>query len=138
MRPLTQRKTKPAPVRMPACNRQMCAMNILDSMADPAIFGGHFRDLTSWRAWEAFLGALFADLFRACTGRAVAMPGGYQEVFIGVDRRLARRFPRPAPQPDRRREGRRDGDRQRSETEPRHPRLYPRPVCCQNVNAIFG
>ena len=34
-------------------------MNILDAARDPAVFGPWFRDLSTWRAWFAFLGTLF-------------------------------------------------------------------------------
>jgi len=34
-------------------------MTILEAVHDPALFGPFFRDRKSWRAWEAFLSALF-------------------------------------------------------------------------------
>ena len=34
-------------------------MTILEAMRDPALFGPWFKDRDSWRAWEAFLAALF-------------------------------------------------------------------------------
>ena len=57
-------------------------MNILEAMADPSLFGPHFRG-PSWTAWRAFLTAAFGlpmddaarELFRQCTGRA-AVPAG--------------------------------------------------------------
>jgi hypothetical protein len=35
-------------------------MNILEAIADPKLFRPWFRDPATWRAWHAFLGALFA------------------------------------------------------------------------------
>ena len=59
------------------------AIPILDAVRDERLFGSAFRDLSTWRAWLAFLAALFglpmsedqAEVYRACTGRS-ALPDG--------------------------------------------------------------
>lgn len=52
-------------------------MNILQVIEDPALFGGLFKDISTWRPWIVFLRALFGlpiedpediKLFRDCTG----------------------------------------------------------------------
>src|SRR5262249_33807756 len=53
------------------------AMNILQAIDDPKVFGQHFRHPKSWMAWRAFLAAVFGlkmnaqqrQIFRQCTGR---------------------------------------------------------------------
>ena len=52
-------------------------MNILQAISDPAVFGSHFRGRATWRAWFAFLAALFGSnltpeqfqVYRRCTNR---------------------------------------------------------------------
>src|SRR5260370_35021009 len=73
--------------------REGGAVNILEAIADPKLFGPHFRG-SSWSAWYAFLAARFglgwsdaeAEGFRACTGRAAAPSGGCQGVGRGARR----------------------------------------------------
>lgn len=69
-------------------------MTILDAMRDPALFGPWF-DPASWRAWSAFLAALFAlpmsdadvDVFRQCTGRTTPPKSPAREAWVVVGRR---------------------------------------------------
>ena len=35
------------------------AFSILDAVRDERLFGSAFKDLSTWRAWIAFLAALF-------------------------------------------------------------------------------
>jgi hypothetical protein len=54
-------------------------MNLLQALEDPNLFAPHFKG-PSWKAWKAFLRALFGEptspydeaLFRAATGRTIA------------------------------------------------------------------
>ncbi len=70
-------------------------MTILDAMRDPALFGPWFADRASWRAWEAFLAALFglpmdaaaAALYRRHTGRAALPSAAAREAWLVVGRR---------------------------------------------------
>ncbi len=76
------------------------AITILQAMSDRRLFGGVFKDATSWRAWRAFLTALFgldiseaeAETFRACTGRAEAPGAAFAEAWIVCGRRSGRSF----------------------------------------------
>jgi hypothetical protein len=53
-------------------------LNIIEAAADPNLFAPWFRDRATWRAWFAFLRALFGlplspddrSIFTQCTGRA--------------------------------------------------------------------
>lgn len=69
-------------------------MTILEGLESPDLFGGlaQFHDLTTWRAWLAFLRAVYglpmdeADLtlFRQHTGRQGPRAGGYPEAVAVV------------------------------------------------------
>lgn len=69
-------------------------MNILQAKDDPALFAPHFRGDT-WRAWWAFLAALFAlpmddealALYRAHTGRQDAPTVAFKEAALIIGRR---------------------------------------------------
>lgn len=69
-------------------------MTILDAMRDPQLFGRWFA-APSWRAWAAFLGAMFAlplagedvDTFRQCTGRHDPPTEPCREAWAVVGRR---------------------------------------------------
>ena len=74
-------------------------MNILESMASPALFGPAFAPapggVDTWRAWKAFLGCLFglalpddlADLARQHTGRADLPGAPFTEASLVIGRR---------------------------------------------------
>jgi hypothetical protein len=75
-------------------------MNILQACADPNLFSPWFRDPASWRAWRAFLAALFAlpmddealPIYRACTGRAEPPEGPFDEAWLICGRRGGKSF----------------------------------------------
>lgn len=74
-------------------------MNVLEAMADPALFGPAFRPVLdgvdTWRAWRAFLGCLFglplspdlADLARRHTSRSDLPGGPFSEAALVIGRR---------------------------------------------------
>src|ERR1700751_3250694 len=72
----------------------MAETTILDALADPLLFGPHFRG-ESWAPWRAFLAALFGlsppdtelDFFRRCTGREAAPQAPSTEAALVVGRR---------------------------------------------------
>ena len=65
-------------------------MTIIDAMHDPALFGLWFRDRESWRAWEAFLAALFglpmtegaAEIYAKHTGLTTAPTQQAREAWV--------------------------------------------------------
>jgi len=70
-------------------------MTILEAVRDPALFGPFFRDRESWRAWEAFLSALFGlkltkeqlATYRQHTGRRNPPKVQVPEAWLIVGRR---------------------------------------------------
>ena len=76
------------------------AVTILDAMGDPNLFGPWFRDPATWRAWRAFLAALFglpmddamAELYRQCTGRSEPPAAPQTEATLVVGRRGGKSF----------------------------------------------
>ena len=76
------------------------AFSILDAIRDQRLFGAAFKDPSTWRAWGAFLAALFglpmseeqAETFRACTGRSVAPPQPFREAWLVCGRRSGKSF----------------------------------------------
>jgi hypothetical protein len=79
---------------MPEVRAVVAAVTILDAMRDPALFGRWFEGET-WRAWRAFLAALFAlpmdedaaALYRAHTGRNAPPRQPAREGWVIVGRR---------------------------------------------------
>ncbi|WP_292522910.1 terminase family protein [Methyloceanibacter sp.] len=75
-------------------------ITILDAMADENVFGHAFRDAESWRAWTAFLAALFGlplddeaqAIFRDCTGRSEPPAEGVGEAWLVIGRRGGKSF----------------------------------------------
>src|SRR5262245_37776253 len=75
-------------------------VNILEAISDPKVFGQHFRDGESWKAWRGFLAALFGlpmdaeaqNIFRACTGRSESREGGASEAWLCIGRRGGKSF----------------------------------------------
>ncbi len=69
-------------------------MKILQAIDDPAVFGGYFRGST-WKAWRAFLCALFAlpmsdddlAIYRAHTGRTAPPAARSHEAWLCIGRR---------------------------------------------------
>ena len=70
-------------------------MTILEALHDPHLFGPWFGDRTSWRAWEAFLAALFslpmgaddAAVYAQHTGRTAPPAAPSREAWVIVGRR---------------------------------------------------
>ncbi len=75
-------------------------MTILDTIRDPHLFGPWFRDAESWRAWLAFLRALFAlpmdevdmQIYTACTGRTASPSAPAVEAWMPIGRRGGKSF----------------------------------------------
>lgn len=75
-------------------------MNILEAIDDPNLFAPWFRDRATWRAWLAFLAALFAlpmsddqlALYRACTGRETTPAAAFNETWLVCGRRAGKSF----------------------------------------------
>lgn len=73
---------------------------ILDATADPHLFGPWFKDRATWRAWFAFLRALFAlpllttdrAIYRQCTGRSTPPSEPAREAWLVVGRRGGKSF----------------------------------------------
>jgi len=75
-------------------------LTILDSVNDPALFRLWFSDMKSWRAWFAFLAALFAlplsteqlVTYRQCTGRTDPPTTVAKEAWLICGRRAGKSF----------------------------------------------
>jgi hypothetical protein len=84
-----QRRVGPAP-----------AISILTAMDDPNLFRQHFHNTASWKAWRAFLAALFGlplgkeqfELFKQCTGRSGTGGCGFNEAWLVCGRRAGKSF----------------------------------------------
>ena len=76
------------------------AFSILDAIRDERLFGAAFRDASTWRAWQAFLAALFglpmseeqAEVYRACTGRSGLPDRPFREAWLVCGRRSGKSF----------------------------------------------
>jgi hypothetical protein len=75
-------------------------MNLLQACEDPNLFQPWFREPATWRAWFAFLRALFGlplegedlDVYRRCTGRTDAPAGPAKEAWLVCGRRAGKSF----------------------------------------------
>lgn len=78
-----------------ASKRLAGGLSIVDALRDPKLFGSAFPDVSTWRAWRAFLKALFAlplddgdlELFRRHTGRSRPPSEPMREAWVVVGRR---------------------------------------------------
>jgi hypothetical protein len=74
-------------------------VNILQAIADPKVFAGHFRG-SSWNAWRVFLATLFAlpmtadevELYRKHTGRTAPPTVPSHEAWLCIGRRGGKSF----------------------------------------------
>lgn len=75
-------------------------LTILDAARDGKLFKRWFRDQATWRAWFAFLAALFAlpmsadelAIFRECTGRSSPPLAPVSEAWLACGRRAGKSF----------------------------------------------
>lgn len=75
-------------------------MNILQAVRDPKVFGSIFRDTESWKAWFAFLAALFGlamtreqrRIYRECTDRNDRPSEPFTQAWLVVGRRGGKSF----------------------------------------------
>jgi hypothetical protein len=75
-------------------------MNILEACRDPNLFGRWFRDDATWKAWFAFLAALFAlpmtkeqrKVYRTCTDRDRTPRHAFTEGWLICGRRAGKSF----------------------------------------------
>ena len=75
-------------------------MNLLAAVDDPQLFAPWFRDPSTWRAWRAFLAALFGlpmteeelEVYRTCTGRTEPPAGPFDEAWLICGRRGGKSF----------------------------------------------
>jgi hypothetical protein len=76
------------------------ALNILEALEDPHLFGPWFSDRATWSVWTAFLAALFGlqmtqeqrDLYKQCTGRSEAPTAPAREGWLVCGRRAGKSF----------------------------------------------
>lgn len=74
------------------------AIDILDAVNDKNLFARWFKDEATWRAWRAFLAALFAlpmtphqvEVYRRCTGRSAAPTVPASEAWLICGRRAGK------------------------------------------------
>jgi hypothetical protein len=75
-------------------------MNLLEACDDPNLFRQWFRGRETWKAWFAFIGALFAleltadqaAIYRACTGRDALPTLPAEEAWLACGRRGGKSF----------------------------------------------
>ena len=63
------------------------AFTILDAISDQRLFGAAFRDLSTWRAWRAFLAGLFGIAIRRPRLRFIAPARAALGFLIGLSAR---------------------------------------------------
>ena len=101
---LARSNSEPWRHRCRTCSRRIAVsaeISILKAIGDPRLFGSAFKDISTWRAWMAFLAALFgialsrfdqADTFRACTARSALPEGPFAEAWLVCGRRSGKSF----------------------------------------------
>ena len=75
-------------------------MNLLEAIDDPRLFQPWLKDRETWRAWLAFIAALFAHkldedaatIYRDCTGRTEAPAEPFREAWLVIGRRGGKSF----------------------------------------------
>ncbi len=75
-------------------------ISLLDACDDEHLFVRWFRDRDTWKAWRAFLAALFAlpmddealATYRACTARSEAPAAAFDEAWLVCGRRAGKSF----------------------------------------------
>jgi hypothetical protein len=73
---------------------------IIDAIKEPRLFGGAFKNISTWQSWLAFLSALFAlpmdeaqaAVWRECTGRQNLPKKPFAETWICCGRRSGKSF----------------------------------------------
>jgi hypothetical protein len=78
----------------------MSALSIIDACNDERLFANWFRDKQTWKAWFAFLAALFAlpmtpeqlAIFRQCTGRTEPSAAPHKSATLCIGRRGGKSF----------------------------------------------
>lgn len=91
---------RPRRVRLTRRARPTPRVSIIDACNDPQLFAGWFKDKRSWRAWFAFLSALFAldmderqeAIYRECTDRTAAPAETAKEAWLVIGRRGGKSF----------------------------------------------
>jgi hypothetical protein len=76
------------------------SMDIIKAIDDPKVFGASFKQPDTWRAWRAYLAALFAlpmteeqfATYRDCTGREDPPEDPVKESWLVVGRRGGKSF----------------------------------------------
>jgi hypothetical protein len=63
------------------------AFTILDAISDQRLFGAAFRDLSTWRAWRAFLAGRFGIAIRRLRLRFIAPARAALGFLIGLSAR---------------------------------------------------
>jgi hypothetical protein len=74
------------------------AVNVLEAMPDPLLFGNWFRTRESWSAWRVFLASLFAlpiedeKIYASCTGNRPLPPRQAREAYLIAGHRAGKSF----------------------------------------------
>ena len=74
--------------------------SILDACQSTKLFSCWFKDAQTWRAWFAFLAAMFGlpmdaearEIFKACTSRSQSRSNGHAEAWLICGRRSGKSF----------------------------------------------
>ena len=92
-------KQPPKPKPTPKSSKRV-PIDILTAMADPHLFGNHFKSKVDWGPWKAFLSTMFGipltpeqrKLYQQCTGRSNPDPDGHREVYVVAGRGAGKSF----------------------------------------------